>query len=546
MPRGSQHPHRMLAWAKSFWRGAKAAPTDLRAYWAAMGAAVLLGVFLRLNGYLGHHISLWLDEALWAPRFVRWPLLDLGIRPIGFVWLTRTIVGVFGATEVWFRFLPNVGAIGSLLLMPYVASRVLSSRVLRVLLVLLFAIHPALVDFANEFKPYSFEVLVHLAPIALYLRFEQTQQTRYLYLLLGYLPLSFLLAYNMAFAFPGLLLLALRAGWRAQERRRRLVAAAIVSGALCAALGAGVYALALRAVTTENRAENYWGKKYDVFYRPNEHQSYVDWTLSKYADMAALIGMRRQLWDAQGKMRPRVAAELGSVDRWLWVALYLAGVAALARKQPPRLALFVAPLAVLVLLNAGGKWPLGAFRTNLFASAYLFPVPLMGLELLAGGKRRREWAGIAAVAVTCLIPGFRFGFDWHGHKRTWTRDHYQREVLDTLFRLRTEQLRARPDAQRARLVLDLHTHESHDYYLKVHPTYRAKYAQFFRDNFEVDEVGSNALVRKVQRRLREREPVWVVASKESAGDELLEFAKKKAKVLQEVNVRGQHLILLVD
>lgn len=536
----------MLAWAKGFWRSAKAAPTETKHYWGAMACALTLGVFLRLNGYLGHRVSFWLDEALWAPRFVSWPLLSLGIRPVGFVWLTRGLVSLFGATEVWFRFLPNVGAVGSLLLVPYVASRLLESRALRVLLVLLFAVHPALVDFANEFKPYSFEVLVHLAPIALYLRYEETQRRRHLYWLLGYLPLSFLLAYNMAFAFPGLLLLGLRAALRSPERRGRLVAAVLLSGALCAGLGVAVYTTALRKVTSEQRSESYWGKKYDVFYRAAAEESRVDWTLSKYADLAAMIGMRRQLWDDPGKMPPRVAAELGSVDRWLWVTLYLAGLLALARRRPLSLLLFAAPIFVLLVLNAVGKWPFGAFRTNLFTSAYLFPVPVMGLQLLAGSSpmRRRIWLGL--VTCTCLLPGFLFGFDWHGHKRTWTRDHYEREVLDTLYRLRRDQLAARPDAPRARLVLDLHTHESHAYYLQVHPDYRAKYARFFAENFTVDEVGSNALVGKVQQRLRGKEPVWVVASKESATDALLKFAKSKTRILQQVDVRGQHVVLLLD
>ncbi len=535
----------MQAFAKRSWQAAKSAPPDVRLYWAAMTATLALGVFLRENGYLLQRISLWLDEALWAPRFVSWPLLSLGIRPIGFVWLTRLLVSTFGATEAWLRFLPNVAALAALGLMPYVASRLLSSRVLRLLLVLLFAIHPALVDFANEFKPYSFEVLVHLLPIALYLRFEQTGNRRVLLGLLAYLPLSFLFAYNMAFAFPGLLLLALRAAWRGTERRK-LVTATLLSGALCAIVAGGIYQLALSKITREERAENYWGKKYDVFYRVSEEQSRVDWTLEKCGDFAALIGQRRNLWQPYGELPARAAAELGSIDRWLWIGLSLAGLAALGRSRRPHLLLFAAPVAVLALVNALGKWPFGAFRTNMFMSVYLFPLPLLGLQLLAGASKLRERALVGAVLLTCVVPGFLFGFDWHGHKRTWTRDHYGREVLEKLFELRSAQLRERPDAPRARLVLDLHSYETHSYYLDTHPVVGPRYREFFRENFAVDEVGSNSLVSRVQQRLRGREPVWVVASKDSAADALEEFAKSKARVLKEVRVHDEHLILLLD
>jgi hypothetical protein len=530
---------------RDWWRGFRLASPEVQRYRVALALVLVLGVFLRLRGYLGEPISMWLDEALWAPRFVNRSLLALGIRPIGFVWLTRALVSAFGATEIWFRFLPNLGALGSLLLMPYVASRLLESRALQLLLVLLFAIHPALVDFANEFKPYSFEVLVHLVPIALYLRYEQTRSLRWLYALLVYLPLSFLLAYNMAFAFPGLLLLALRAAWQSSARRN-LVLATVLTGALCAGVAGGVYKLALTKVTSESRTESYWGKKYDVFYLRSEERSRVDWTADKYGDLAALIGLRRELWADPGRLPVNVAQELGSIDRWLWIGLSLAGLVGLYRKRRHHLLLFAAPLVVLVLVNALSKWPFGAFRTNMFLSVYLFPVPFFGLELLSGQSLARKQGLIGAVLLTCVAPGFLFGFDWQGHKRTWTRDHYERQVIERLYELRQAQLRERPDAPRAPLILDLHTHESHAYYLGTHPTFSAKYAQFFRQNFAVDEVGSNAVVKKVQQRLRRGEPVWVVVSKELATQALLEFAGSRARVLKKEDIRGEHLILLLS
>jgi hypothetical protein len=535
----------MQAFVRRWWQEAKAAPPEVNAYHAAIAAALALGIFLRLNGYLRQDISLWLDEALWAPRFVNWPLLSLGIRPLGFVWLTRLLVSAFGATEIWFRFLPNVAALAALCLTPYVAARLLESRALRVLFVLLFAIHPALVDFANEFKPYSFEVLVHLVPIVLYLRFEQTSRRVYLLALLGYLPLSFLFAYNMAFAFPGLLLLGLREALRADGERKKLLAVTLLSGALCVGVAGGVYKLALTNVTSEKRTENYWGKKYDVFYRASEEETRVDWTLGKYRDFAALIGQRRNLWQPYGELNGRVAAELGSLDRWLWLALSVAGLIASWRYRRHHLLLLFAPVLVLALVNAAGKWPFGAFRTNMFMSVYLFPVPLLGLELLARRSVLRERALLFAVSATCVIPGFLFGFDWHGHKRTWTRDHYGREVITRLYELRTEQLRERPDAPRARLVLDLHTYETQRYYLGTHPTVSAKYGAFFKANFAVDEVGSSSLVSRVQKRLRGGEPVWVVASKDSSTEAINDFVKSRARILKEVRVHDEHLILLV-
>ena len=238
---------------KAAWASPHLARVRENAHEGLLVLTLTLGFLLRINSWLGHHISFWYDESMWAMRLLHLSLLDLSIRPIGFMWLTRLLVHAFGATEVWFRFLPAVGAIGSLLLMPYVASQLLRSKWLQLLLVFLFAINPALIDYANEFKPYSLEVLIHLVPIALYLRFKQTGERGWFYALLASLPLGFLLAYNLTFAYPGVLLLCLFTAWHSKDRRR-LVAATLLSGMACVGtVTAIVYKLALSHINQEEK-----------------------------------------------------------------------------------------------------------------------------------------------------------------------------------------------------------------------------------------------------------------------------------------------------
>lgn len=516
------------------------------AYFYAMLAVVLLGVFLRVNGWLGHHISFWMDEALWASRVLHRPLLALGIRPIGFVAITRALVGVFGATEVWFRFLPAMGAIGSLLLMPYVAGQLLASKWLRVLMVLMFAIQPALVDYANEFKPYSWEVLVHLVPIALYLRFRQTENNVWLLALLGFLPISFLLAYNMALAFPGLLLLCLGFAWRSPQRRK-LVAATLLSGALCASLGALMFHLALSKVTKEERTESYWGKKYDVFFEKTEQLSRPEWTLQKYNDMAAFVSLRREYWVDSGKISEERGSKLASWDRLFWVGLSFAGLVALARRRRDLLFVLWGPLLVMMLANFVGKWPLGAFRTNIWVMAYTLPLPFLGMQLLAFDRRIGAALGALVLGLT-LIPGFLFGFDWHGHKRTFTRDFYEREVIAKLYEYRKQQLTQDPDLPRARLLLDPHTWYSHVYYLEDHPQFREKYAKFFEDNFTVSKVGKKALSGKLGQQLGKAKGhgIWLVSSARRDFGALQRGARRQAKVVIEEQVKDEHMIMYVE
>lgn len=538
----------VLNWCKNRWRLLAAAQLRQQLYWAALGLVLLLGTFLRLNGYLGHQISFWLDEALWAPRFVEWPLLKLGIRPLGFVWLTRQIIGYFGATEIAFRFLPNLGGVLSLWLMPYVASRLLDSRPLRVLLVLLFAIHPGLVDLAKEFKPYSLEVLVHLLPIVLFLRYEQTKRDGYFYVLLGYLPVAFLLAYNLAFALPGLLIVAFLTALKGA--RRRWLVATVLTGVLCGAVVYGLNSQVLTKIAKEGKTEQYWGRKYDLFYRPQSGETRLRWTLSAAGDMAAVVGLRRDLWGGEERIPESLREPLYTGDRKLWIALSLVGAVVLVRKRREGALLWLGPLLALGVVNAFGKWPMGQFRTNLFTCVYLFPLPVLAAELGAGAVRDvfvkggRVWRYVVvALMAVPLSLGFAFNFGWGDHKRIWCQDGYSREVLPALYELRERQ--EKRGRRRGRVILDLYSYKAFDYYLKIHPTFSRDYGDFYR-RFSVDKVGSNQLVTRARQRLGGAGPVYAVAARPTSVKALDRFAKSGVRVLDEKRIGDRVLIFVLD
>jgi hypothetical protein len=510
----------------------------------ATGAVVMFGFWLRINGWLGHKISFWYDESMWAMRLLRLPLEELSIRPLGFMWLTRLFVNVFGATEVWFRLLPAVGALASLLIFPYVASQLVSSKWLRLLGVLLFAIHPALIDYANEFKPYSWEVLIHLVPIALYLRFRETGNVRWFYALLTFLPLGFLLAYNLAFAYPGMLLLCLFRAWRSSDKRR-LIALTLASGLACAAMGAVVFKLALSNVTHAEKTENYWGGKYHVFYERSEDQSRLDWTIDTVNDMAAFVGIRRVLWRPYGHMKAQMARELGSADRLFWVVMVGAGLLGLWRQRRDLLWVLLGPLLVTVLANYVGKWPLGAFRTNLFITVYVLPLALLGFQFL-GTTERRAHVLAGLVLSLCLIPGFAYGFDLEGHKRIFTRDHYQRQIMGKLRAYREEQLAADPKQKPIPLLLEPHTYSPYRYYVGDHPLFKAKYEKFFATHFKAEKVNPGALVSGLKKRLRrEKRGIWIVSSSRKDLDRIERAAERHATIVVRERIADEHVLLFL-
>lgn len=516
--------------------------------WIAL-AALTLGIFLRVHGWLGHHISFWMDEAMWASRLLHRPLLNLSIRPIGFMAITKSVVAIMGAREVWFRLLPALGALGSLLLVPYVAGQLITRKPLRVLLVLVFAIQPALVDYANEFKPYSWEVLVHLAPIAMYLRFRQTQDIAWFWALLGFLPLGLLLAYNLAFAMPGLLLVCLWLAWRSGQRKRMLLPT-LATGAVCALFALLIARFALHNTIEAKRTESYWGQKYDVFYERTPTQTRVGWTLEKLDDMAAFPGIERDYWEVGSELSDAAVSRLRQLDRWFWIASTGLGIVVLSLKRRDLLLVLVLPGLVMLLANLIGKWPLGAFRSNLFVMAFLMPLSFVGMDGLVA-RRKLGWVPWAIlVCGLTVLPAFAFGFNWQGSKRVFTRDFYMPEVLATLASQRKQQLQREPGAPRALVLLESHSWYPKEFYLNDHPDYRAQFQKLFEDNFRFRKVAEASLVNKLPQTLRKEsergtKTIWILSSSRHHFALLLRSAKQRTRILFKRQIAEEHLILHV-
>ena len=528
---------------RRLWEGS---PQQLAFRWALIGI-ILLGLGLRLAGHVGHPIAFWQDEAFWAKRLLQKPLLQLTIRPIAYMWITKELVETFGATEFWFRFLPNSASLAALLLAPYIASQLFASRLAQLFLVFLMALHPALIDLAREFKPYSFEVFVHMVPLALYLRYRQTGRRRHYVALLVALPLLLPFAYNIVFVYPGVLTLILWKGWT--ERRRGMVAGAVLSGLVCVGALAAVYSLTLHRIKVD-RSEAYWGRKYDVFYvgkSTSGGETQVKWSAEKYGDVAALPGLRRLRWKVPAEREPQLA-ELQDLDRLAWVLLHLLGIVSLAcHRRRDELLLLVLPLLVVTAVNVFGRWPMGAFRTNLFLCVYAFPIPIYGLLFLAGSAYRR--AAVAVVMGTFLVlPGLAWGLGDLGQKNTWTRGHQMPEVLDLLRAEREKHLATHPNMPREVLLMDTHTAHSFTYYMQIHPSSREENQTYFRKNFAVRrELGDMShMVRRVRTSLRTATaPIWVVVSKGQFMGPVYDEARHRGRILFERRFGDDHLVLRV-
>ena len=262
--------------------------------------------------------------------------------------------------------------------------------------------------------------------------------------------------------------------------------------------------------------------------------------------MTSFVGIRRTLWNQYGGLSQRRARELGGVDRMFWVIMSFVGLIALGERRRDLLWLLLAPLLVMTAGNVLGKWPLGAFRTNVFVCAYTIPLALLGMQRLATSWRHSAILGGLVLGLT-IVPGFMYGFDWHGHKRLFTRDHYQREVLDKLYAYRKQQLAKDPSAATGRAL----TRAAHLLAVQLLPArppeIQREIPDIFRHEFRRQEGQSGRARHRVaqsaaQRKARHVDRHVVAASDP---DKVERAAQRDADVVIRERVADQHVLMFL-
>ncbi|GAB3537844.1 hypothetical protein GCM10027443_31590 [Pontibacter brevis] len=138
-----------------------------------------MGVFFRLFHFLDNR-SLYVDEIFLATSLVKMDFLELAApmleyeqkAPLGFLWMERLMVLVFGTSEMALRLFPLLCGIASLFLFLPVARYFL--KPLGVVVAMgVMATAPPLIYHAVEAKQYSTELFAAVAALFLYIRFHK-------------------------------------------------------------------------------------------------------------------------------------------------------------------------------------------------------------------------------------------------------------------------------------------------------------------------------------------------------------------------------------
>ena len=336
---------------------------------------IAAGAAIRLRQYLAG-FSLEVSEAQLSLNLIARGYADLlrpldldQAAPIGFLWIERAMIDLFGSGELALRAFPTFCGIASLFLFRALARRVVSPFATHVGLGL-FAVSPFLVSHANHVKQYSSDVATTLLLLLLAHRAMTRGYDRVSVAALGAVgALALWLSHPAVFVLGGIGLV-----WTANLRAA--LAPVAVCGTLWAASFGALYGVSLRHFAHNDFLSSYWGNAF----MPLPPRSIGD--LGWFQE--AFFGTFR---DPGGFLAPGLAG-----------ALSLIGIVALARRSRTLVVLLVSSIVLALLASGLGRFPFAG-------RVILFLMPMLLIFLGAGIDHVRELTWRTTPAVTVVLLG---------------------------------------------------------------------------------------------------------------------------------------------
>jgi Dolichyl-phosphate-mannose-protein mannosyltransferase len=352
---------------------------------------VLAGTVLRVWRWAANR-PLWLDEEMIAMNLrdrgfaqLTGELHDNQSAPLGWLWLQRLLVDLFGTGERTLRLVPLLFGIGALLIAWLVGRRYLGP-VGAVALVGFCAVNDAFVRYSAEVKHYSADTFAVLAMLGLAAWVVERPTLRRAGTWWAVAAVGGWFSMGATLATPGLaLVLVGSAWWRRRWARAHDVA---LPGAAWLASFAVQYQLSLRFTAGSDYLANFWD---GLGYPPRSGPLAVArWLMHRPAALAAdPLHLDAGL---PGEVSPKI---LGGLF-WLLVA---AGLVVAVRRRPAYGLLLAAPMASALALAVLRIVPL-ALRLALWMVPALFAAAAVALDaaaaLLASARRRAPARPVAS------------------------------------------------------------------------------------------------------------------------------------------------------
>ncbi|WP_019504324.1 glycosyltransferase family 39 protein [Pleurocapsa sp. PCC 7319] len=320
---------------------------------------LILGILVRIIQYLSNR-SLWFDEANLALNIVHRSYGELvqtldhnQAAPLGFLWLEKLAIQVFGNNEYALRLLPTVAGIVALVIFYFLANRY-CSKFATPIAIALFACSRYTLYFATELKPYSSDVAIALLLFWILTRIRhQILKIRAIFGLALLGALSIWLSYPVIFILGGLEAYYLLTA--SKKYLRRILANRIVIYLVWVGSFASLYFLTIANTLNNEELSSSWESRY-----PNS-----------FGDIIWLL-------DALGRFFYHPMGFLGITDG-IGIVAFIFGCIAWYRHNRTIFGALVAPFVATIIAAYLQQYP---FRDRLV----LFLAPL-GMLIVAEGIR---------------------------------------------------------------------------------------------------------------------------------------------------------------
>ena len=333
-------------------------------YGISIFAIISYGVYLRTSNYFHPSPSLWLDES--------WRILDLleaknvflqalkgsnNIDPFLYNLCIYFLSKIYN-TESVLRLTSLIPSILSTFVFYLISIRIFKNKIIIIWSVFLVSLHPVLIDYAKELKPYSWTLLIHLCLLYLLLKIYKSEFTIKIYFLPIGLIILFLLSTNIVFMFPSIYLLFLIISIKKQnkvETIKLFLSAIIILGILI--LYSFMSDINYEGLVRDSEWKNYFNLNASML-------MYVRWNLSHLFQLIDGFIISSDPFN----MRKTVYI--------IFIIMYFISLISFIknRKYEYLIILFV-PLLIMSVFNRWGMWPWGYIRSNIFMFGYIvFPV----------------------------------------------------------------------------------------------------------------------------------------------------------------------------
>ncbi|ONI41598.1 hypothetical protein AN639_03410 [Candidatus Epulonipiscium fishelsonii] len=347
---------------------------------------IAYGVAVRVVSYL-YNRSLWLDESMISVAMIELDWGDLfgplnygESAPIGFLVVSKVLIDIFGSSEYVLRLFPLFSGIASIFVF-YKLTTLISSTSVRPIAVALFCTSTGLINYANEVKQYSIDVLMCLvlSTIACLIIKDRGQGENRVVAYGLFLTIALWSSDASIFVASGVGLAMALVFWA----RRDFTVLRML--AKLSFIGAGnllaIYLLHFRNILGREFYFDWWSSYFAPIPLWGNYEE-IRWYLNTFRNFVELMGIQQ-------------ITLLGLIG-----VLFLAGITAMYIRYKLALLLLVIPIALLVLASSLHLYPMGN-RLILFLVPYALILLAEGIN--AFRVRNSRASNIVPIILVILV-----------------------------------------------------------------------------------------------------------------------------------------------